>query len=140
MIMIAVGCKKNAGCTKFGTENYDPDAVINDGSCILVREKFLGTFEVTSDCFENSYLRSISATTSEFVVTISNLADTLGTVQARVYGENITIDLQPIQTGVSIEGAGVFMEEGRISISYRIRDSRSGVELIRDCFEFCDKL
>ena len=140
IVTLASACKKNAGCTKFGTENYDPDAIVDDGSCILARDKFLGQFNVSSDCFSDNYQRTISATSDEFVVTISNLADTLGNVDARIYADNITIDLQTIRTGVTIEGAGVFQEEGVVSISYRIRDSRSGIEIIHDCFEQCDKL
>ena len=140
LLTLATACKKNAGCTKFGTENYDSDAIVDDGSCILARDKFLGQFNVTSDCFSSNYQRSISATNDEFIVTITNLADTLGSVDARIYADNITIDLQTIRTGVTIEGAGVFLEEGMISVSYRIRDTRTGTEIIHDCFEQCDKL
>lgn len=141
IFLVAVsGCKKNAGCTDFGTENYDPEAIINDGSCILVRDKFLGNFQVSSDCFASDYNRTISITQNEFVVTISNLADTLGIVDARVYGNNITIEPQSVHTSIIIEGAGVYLEENKISLSYRIRDFRSGTEIIHDCFELCTKL
>lgn len=74
------------------------------------------------------------------MVVISNLADTLGAVDARVYGDNITIELQTVQPSITVEGAGVYSEENAISLSYRIRDSRSGTEVITDCLEWCSKM
>ncbi|MBP9152064.1 MAG: hypothetical protein KBF73_07245 [Flavobacteriales bacterium] len=141
LLLVAISsCKKNAGCTDFGTENYDPEAIVNDGSCILIRDKFLGNFQVSSDCFSSDYSRTISITQDEYVVTISNLADTLGNVEAQVYGNNITIEPQSVHASIIIEGAGVYIEEKQISLSYKIRDSRSGTEVIHDCFELCTKL
>ena len=135
-----IGCK-NEGCTNFAAENYDPDATSNDGSCILTRDKFLGEFNVNSDCFANDYPRNISTTQNEYVVVISNLADTLGDVQASVFGENITIELQTISNLITVEGAGVYVTENQtISMTYRIRDNRNGMEVIHDCFETCSKL
>ena len=139
ILIIVSGCKKNTGCTDFGSENYDPDAVVNDGSCILTRDKFLGEFRVSSDCLVDEYNRTVSATQNEYIVVISNLADTLGDVEARVFGENITIDVQSVQASITIEGAGVYIADDRISLTYRVRDSRSGTEVIYDCMELCFK-
>jgi len=137
---LAVGCKKDAGCTKFGSENYDPEAVVNDGSCVSVRDKFIGTFEVNSDCITDNYERTISEGAGEYDVVISNLADTLSDVNAYVFAENITIDRQSIGFFVTLEGAGVAINDSTISISYRIRENRNGIEVIHDCFETCSKL
>ena len=136
---LAYGCKKNSGCTEFGTDNYDPEAVIDDGSCIETRDKFIGDFRVNSDCFAADYTRTISVTSERYSVTISNLADTLGTVNAGVFGTDITIEPQSLGAGITIEGAGIYVEENQVSLSYRIRDSRSGTEVIHDCFEVCTK-
>ena len=106
------GCK-NEGCTEFTAENYDPEAVINDGSCIEVRDKFLGNFAVIPECGLNNYIRIITGTQNKYVVVISNIADTLGTVEARISGENITIDRQLVQASISV---------------------------IHDCLEWCSKL
>ena len=139
-ISLSYGCEKNAGCTQFGTDNYDPAAVFDDGSCILAREKFVGQFNVGSDCISSDYTRTIEITSGQFVVAINNIADTLGSVEARVYGNNITIDPQTIDNLITVEGAGVFAEDSTISISYRIRDQRNGVVQIYDCLETCTRL
>lgn len=134
-----LGCRKE-GCTQFGAENYDVDATLDDGSCILVRDKFLGNFQVSSNCFADDYQRTIETTTDQYLVTISNMADTLGTVEAHVWGKDIVIDRQTVRTGVTVEGAGVYVEENdAISLTFRIRDTRSGTEIINDCAEWCTK-
>ena len=139
LITVVFASCKNEGCTQFGTENYDPDAIIDDGSCILTRDKFLGNFQVSSDCLAEDYFRTVSATQNEYIVVITNLADTLGDVEARVFGENITIDIQTIGNLITIEGAGVYVADDQISLSYRVRDSRSGTEVVHDCLELCRK-
>ncbi len=134
------GCKQHSGCTEFGAENYDPDAVLNDGSCIAVSDKFIGNFSVSSDCFQDDYNRQITATSDDHLVIISNLADTLGNVQAQVAGVNITIDVQTVGTFITVEGAGVYVKDNdAISMSYRVRDTRTGTEIIHDCIEWCSK-
>ncbi|MFC2176097.1 hypothetical protein ACFLR1_03920 [Bacteroidota bacterium] len=120
--------------------HQDFQAVVNDGSCIEVRDKFLGKFSVSSDCFGKNYTREITSGEERFGVVISNLADTLGQVEAWVSGLNITIDSQTISSNIIIEGAGVYETEDVIALSYRIRDSRSGKEILYDCLERCVKL
>lgn len=137
LLTSAWGCKKNEGCTRFGSDNYDPDAVIDDGSCIEARYKFIGDFTVYSDCFNSPYQRNISETTNRYVVTISNLADTLDDVTADILGFDITIEPQALEPGLVVEGAGVSSHPDTLRLTYRVRDSRSGIEVIHDCFEEC---
>ncbi|MBI1289282.1 MAG: hypothetical protein GC178_17075 [Flavobacteriales bacterium] len=138
MLFAASGCKKNAGCTQFGSENYNPDAVFDDGSCILERDKFLGTFHVSSDC-QNDYSCVISEGPGDFKVVFLGLADTLGEVDAKVYGQNITIEQQVVNSHVTIEGAGVYVADNGISLSYRMRYNSGGTETIYDCLESMTK-
>lgn len=134
LLFFASGCKKQAGCTKFGSENYDPDAIIEDGSCILEREKFLGTFTVNSDC-QDPYNCTIAEADGDANVVIQGLADTLGEVIAHVYYENLTIEQQQVNTSVTIEGAGVYLGDDSVSVSFRMRRIQNGQETVYDCFE-----
>lgn len=135
-----LGCNRNSGCTEFGSENYDSDAVVDDGSCVNFRDKFIGVFNVNSDCITDGYQLTIQEGQSDNEVTISNLSDTLNVLTARVYGDNITIDLQTVATSVNLEGAGVYVDTNAISLSYRFRDSRTGAEVQTDCIEWCSKI
>lgn len=140
LLTSVTSCNKNVGCTEFGSENYDSDAIVDDGSCIHFRDKFIGTFNANSDCFSDSYELVIQEATEDNLVAISNLSDTLNVVTARVYGDNITIDLQTIGTAIRIEGAGVYADTNAISLSYRIKDSRSGQEIQTNCVEWLSKI
>lgn len=137
LVSSVTGCKKHAGCTKFGSENYDPEAIVEDGSCIAVRDKFLGTFQVYSNCTTSPYTMSVAEHSNENKVTISMLADTLNDVDAEVYGQNITIEEQSIGVGVTVEGAGISIHQDTVELSIRIRDFRGGTLVTRDCFERC---
>lgn len=138
MVLLNSSCKQQTGCTKFGSENYDPDAIIEDGSCILARDKFLGRFNVSTTCGD-SYLLDVLPSVNENSVLIVNLADSLGEIEARVYLENLTIEQQPLNQFVTIEGAGVSLSQDSVSISFRIRDQRTGSPIIYDCLELLVK-
>lgn len=140
IILVLHSCNTKEGCNAFGAENYDPEATIDDGSCIEVRDKFLGSFVVSSDCFAQSYSRTIEITSDRYVVSISDISDTLGSVNARVSMGNIIIDPQIIRNGITIDGAGVYdTTANAVSLSYRITDTRSGTEVIHNCLEWCTK-
>lgn len=140
--LLLVGCGKQRGCNVFGTENYDPEAIVDDGSCIEMREKFLGQYVVTSDCINGAYIRTISETSDRFIVEISAIGDTLGKVKARVSGANLVLEpeRQTVRSFVTVEGAGLFDEEnGILNMSVRIRDSRTGTLVITNCLDRCVK-
>lgn len=133
-------CGKQYGCNSFGADNYDPYAMIDDGSCIEARDKFLGDYSVTSNCSTGAFERTISETADRFVVEISAINDSLGPVLGTVSAENIVISQQIVRNNVTVEGAGVFdLELNELNISLRIRDNRSGTTVITNCFENCRK-
>ncbi|MCF8258578.1 MAG: hypothetical protein K9J06_13560 [Flavobacteriales bacterium] len=139
-LLLLVSCDKQRGCNRFGSENYDPDAIVDDGSCIEMRDKFLGQYSVTADCSEGAYLSTISETSDRFIVEITNIGDTLGTVTAEVIADNITIERQTVRTSVTVEGAGVYNSELNVlDMTIRIRDRRSGTEVITNCIDRCVK-
>jgi len=140
VILLLASCGKDRGCNRFGSENYDPDAVIDDGSCIEMRDKFLGLYSVSSDCRAGAYLRSVSETSDRFIVEVTNIGDTLGTVTAEVIANNITIERQTVRTNVTVEGAGIYDSDlNQLSLTIRIRDRRSGTEVITNCLDRCSK-
>jgi hypothetical protein len=140
--LLFIGCGKQSGCNVFGSENYDPEAIVDDGSCVEMRDKFLGQYAVTSDCISGAYIRTISETSDRFIVEISAIGDTLGRVKARVSGVNLVLEpeRQTVRSSVTVEGAGLFDEEnGVLDMSIRIRDSRTGTTIITNCLDRCVK-
>lgn len=140
--LLSIGCGKQSGCNVFGSENYDPEAIVDDGSCVEMRDKFLGQYAVTSDCISGAYIRTISETSDRFIVEISAIGDTLGRVKARVSGVNLVLEpeRQTVRSSVTVEGAGLFDEEnGVLDMSIRIRDSRTGTTIITNCLDRCVK-
>lgn len=139
-IVLLASCGSDRGCNRFGSENFDPDAIIDDGSCIEMRDKFLGLYSVSSDCSAGAYLRSVSETSERFIVEVTNIGDTLGTVTAEVIANNITIERQTVRTNVTVEGAGIYDSDlNELSLTIRIRDRRSGTEVITNCLDRCLK-
>lgn len=139
-VLFLQSCDKQRGCNDFGAENYDPDALIDDGSCIESRDKFIGAYSVYSNCFSNGFLRNISETSDRFVVEVSGINDTLGSVLATVSAQNIVIEQQAVRNGITVEGAGVYDSElNELNLSIRIRDSRTGTMVITNCLENCRK-
>jgi hypothetical protein len=134
-----VSCGGKEGCTDFGSENYDPDAIVNDGSCIQVFDKFVGTFIVDADCMDYFYQIRVDETSDDYVVRIHGLADTTSNLEANISGLNINIRQQKLYHHVTIEGAGVSIDGG-ISLSYHIKDSRTGNVVLQDCLQWCSRL
>jgi hypothetical protein len=44
------GCEEETGCTERNSDNYNPDAVREDGTCINSRDKFLGVYRTIHVC------------------------------------------------------------------------------------------
>lgn len=134
------GCSKQQGCTDFSSPNYNPDALVDDGSCIPMNQKFLGTWDVQSDCSDVGYYRSITPHQDKFGVSVTNLGRNLGAVSARISEDNITIPSQSVSAFIVIEGAGVMLSNGFMRLSYRVRDSSSGQVVIYDCMDEMSKI
>ena len=138
-LIVLVSCGGKEGCTDFGAENYDPDATVNDGSCVKVSDKFVGSFIVDADCMDHFYQITVNETADDYVVRILGLVDTTSNLEAEISGININIRQQELHHHVTIEGAGVSIDGG-ISLSYHIRDSRTGSLLLQDCLQWCARL
>ena len=132
-------CSQKEGCTDFGAENYDPDAVMNDGSCIKVSDKFIGEYIVDSDCFDGFYRMTVERTNDDYKVRIKGLADTLQPIDAEIIAGDLVIRQLEISHHVFLEGAGTSISGG-ISMSYHIRDETSGQVVFQDCLQWCSEL
>lgn len=137
-VALITACGGKEGCTDFGAENYDPDASVNDGSCVQVYDKFLGNYIVDADCMDHFYEIQIVETTDDYTVRIYGLADTTSNLEAEISGNNINIRQQELIHHVSIEGAGLSINGG-LSLSYHLRDSRTGTVVLEDCLQWCIK-
>lgn len=95
------------GCTNIHAENYDPDADNDDGSCILSRDKFIGSYNVNENCDSGNWNYSISvtaSTTAEDAIVIGNFGDYAVNLRATVSGANITFN--DTQDGITFSGTG----------------------------------
>ncbi len=132
-------CSQKEGCTEFGAENYDPDAVMNDGSCVRIYDKFVGDYMVDSDCFDEFYGLKITRTNDEYIVSIEGLADTLPPIDAEIIAGDLVIRQLEIRHHVYLEGAGKAIDGG-ISMSYHVRDESGSQTTYQDCLQWCSEL
>ena len=133
-----VSCSQREGCTEFGAENYDPDASVNDGSCIKVYDKFVGAYMVDSDCYVGFYRMEVNKTNDDYKVKFVGLADTLEAIEADIIASDFIIRQREIKHHIYLEAAGTAIDGG-ISMSYHIRDETSGVPVFKDCLLWCSK-
>ncbi|MEM9985041.1 MAG: hypothetical protein AAF804_08075, partial [Bacteroidota bacterium] len=69
---------EQAGCTNPFSDNYDPEATTDDGSCILAREKFIAQYTVAESCPSGNYtfeMNLVAGSASDDAVIINNLGD-----------------------------------------------------------------
>ena len=99
-------CKKE-GCTSPYAENYDASAKKDDGSCVLQRDKFLGTYAAAQTCvYEDpgSYTLTITAGSADNKVIIKNIYGFGGNLEATVNGGSLSFNGSV--SGVVFEGTG----------------------------------
>jgi hypothetical protein len=137
--LVLGSCSQKEGCTDFGAENYDTDAVLNDGSCVKVSDKFVGEYIVDSDCFDGFYRMKVEKTNDDYKVRIKGLADTLQPIDAEIIAGDLVIRQLEISHHVFLEGAGTSIGGG-ISMSYHVRDETSGQVVFQDCLQWCSEL
>jgi hypothetical protein len=111
LLALTSGCAVE-GCTNPFSDNYNPEATEDDGSCVLAREKFLAQYSVTEACPSGNYsfnMNIAASTTADDAVILNNLGDFGQAVNGTVSGTSITIPNQNISDQgftISINGSG----------------------------------
>ena len=131
MLMLLVGgllvvgtmtsCGKEKGCTTLESDNFDPDAEEDDGSCIPWRDKFLGSFQIISDdCVGYQYSMTIVASgQSETKIVLNNLNDVSGISLVAEVQQNSFVIPQFTQQGQTISGNGI-LSGNVLTINYTV--------------------
>lgn len=119
-------CEKKPGCTDSRAENYDPDARKDDESCIMPREKFLGSYVASSVCSTTPTLQYeseiIAANDNLSDIFIENLGGIINApVRGIVSGNTLTIPEQNAEAiGRYVSGNGLILGN-IINITYTYR-------------------
>jgi len=112
------------GCTDPTADNYNPNANENDGSCIDARDKFIADWDVADDCnplffsLQNTQTITLNDTTLNKIIISSLLNIIGGNVSAVISGNTITIENQVI-VNTSYSGSGTINStKDAITIDY----------------------
>lgn len=117
-LMIIFGCltfnsctkEEVYGCTNPESENFNPDATVDDGSCTYIRDRFLGTYKSTGNQFCDEEL---------FVGTLTIVEDAENTQKVKMILNTF---------GVIIELSGI-MNESTIVFSGERTDPEYSVSM-----------
>jgi len=107
-VVLSSSCNNDVeGCTNANSDNFNAEATVDDGSCVLAREKFLGSYNVNETCTSGTFTYSITvteSTTAEDAIVINNFGSYNLNVRATVSGENINYN--DTQNGITFSGRG----------------------------------
>lgn len=121
-----IGCQGKRGCTDSYSDNYDPEAKLDDDTCVPTRDKFVGEYDAngtTSTDMINlspfdqvvvNIVDSTATTPTGLIIGVSNFDAQLYALSAVVVGTyNLSVTRQSL-------GAYTYWGEG--SISGRVLD------------------
>ncbi|MDX2283453.1 MAG: hypothetical protein NW241_04790 [Bacteroidia bacterium] len=137
VLTFASGCKPE-GCTDANADNFDPDAQVDDGSCVLAREKFIATYNVNEACPSGNFTYSITITASSTGtngVIVSNFGNFGQPVNGTVNGSSISIPSQTVTaSGVAVTVNGTGSINGTIlTINYQYNFAGGGESCTMNC-------
>jgi len=145
------GCKEEVGCTTRTSDNYNPDAVRDDGSCINSRDKFLGIYSILHINWPDSFPNQANQQTRFMTIAEDNLreaeddikiynfgADSI-TVRALVFRNRITIPRQDLSVRgipMTFRGEGHIDDNGYLTILYSTWLATNGQLVVEDAVIF----
>lgn len=157
-VISLTGCKEEVGCTNRTSDNYNPDAVRDDGSCVSARDKFLGVYSIlhiqwngnvrdSFPDFEDPTLRYMTIAEDELReakddVKILNFGKDSLTVRALINKNFMTIPQQSLNARnipMMFEGEGHIDDSGYLTILYNTTIIASGQKDCEDCVIFMQR-
>ena len=145
-----LGCREETGCTNRTADNYNADAVRDDGSCINARDKFLGVYSVLHICWPDTmlplprYMTLAEDDLRELEDDIKMLnfgADSI-TVRALINKNVLTIPRQDLNVRgnpMTFRGEGHIDNDGYLTILYSTW-LLNGQAVLEDCVIFAQRL
>ncbi|MFT7154571.1 MAG: hypothetical protein ACI9Z7_001644 [Alteromonas macleodii] len=145
------GCKEEVGCTTRTSDNYNPDAVRDDGSCINSRDKFLGIYSILHIHWPDSFPDQLNQQTrfmtiaqddlreQEDDVKILNFGTDSLTVRALISRQRLTIPRQDLSVRgipMTFQGEGHIDDDGYLTILYSTRLTSNEQLVIEDAVIF----
>jgi len=145
------GCKEEVGCTTRTSDNYNPDAVREDGSCINSRDKFLGIYSILHINWPDSFPNQLNQQTrfmtiaqddlreQEDDVKILNFGTDSLTVRALISRQILTIPRQDLSVRgipMTFRGEGHIDDDGYLTILYSTWLTSNGQLVIEDAVVF----
>ena len=149
------GCKEEVGCTTRTSDNYNPDAVRDDGSCINARDKFLGIYSILHINWPDSFPNQLDQQTRYMTIAQDNLreqaddikilnfgSDSL-TVRALVSRQTLRIPRQDLSVRgipMTFRGEGHIDNDGYITILYSTWLTSTGQPVIKEAVIFGNRI
>jgi hypothetical protein len=136
-LSLSTSCTKTEGCTDPTAENYDPEAELENNTCVTQRQKFLGLYLANGLCSLGSgsqqqgyYVEVRKSNQNLYDILLFNVGNLFNNpVVATVNRTLITIERQdPDAVGRYISGTGSIVGT-EITLSYKIRDGSN----VYDC-------
>ena len=160
VLLLSSGCDDIVGCTDRTADNYNPDAVRDDNSCINARDKFLGVYRTLHIFFPDS-LPVINSTNPDSTrirlmtiaedqlregeddVLIYNFSPDSLKVRALISRDKLNIVRQDFSLGGiphTLIGEGYIDDNGKLTIRYTLRLMTTQQIIREDCVIFAERI